>query len=661
MLTRKNRTFSSAIHFLATLLFVLSTLPTTPCDAAESSWTDLPRMLVTSDGTRKSVGNDRDQGSMIVFFDPEDGNGTSGEIYWWDGQRIVDSSGSPSDSSGQAYGADPLSPNEKAVIAFKYPIADPRLPQRPGFPDWYLLRRGRVHRTFDISLSGGRSIDQPMVVAAYGPKDEGRAIVNPTGRSPFSAHNRGDAVTQFHQVLAGLELHCGLSHLGMHRETCTSPGKPGVPTWLIEDCKIINGQMNYLPRGTTMRRSISAFRWSEQGHNQGYFNSDFGAAPTFEEVIFYKNGYKDNPMTDADPRRTIFDRNIYQGGGSQMGHTYRNIISADGGSGGPQMRLGGLIENSLIIEGYWFSSTSSNKAVNPWLNEGKQEGCSAIVRNNVQLVHRYPSPADPDTEGKSDGRAQPGNGYTIQGASFGGIVEDNIISGAMLTDDLGFPENRPRMALKFAPMPKEFPDGKTYTIQRCMMRGNIGYRVGQGISLGEDWTGAAGHVAENNVFVCDTPISPAENLKSADQLTVQRNRFYANEDIAPGAWIGEGNTVAPYAEAAAQENWPDPDRTLKRYVVEVLHLTLLDWKDDPWLAPAEAKRRADAEEAYDPAGLKTFMAVATNMRHGGNEQIPARGKPSWTGDYPWDARFTGQAVVNWIREGFGKAPVGTSE
>jgi hypothetical protein len=33
------------------------------------------------------------------------------------------------------------------------------------------------------------------------------------------------------------------------------------------------------------------------------------------------------------------------------------------------------------------------------------------------------------------------------------------------------------------------------------------------------------------------------------------------------------------------------------------------------------------------------MAVATNMRKGGTDEIPASGKPSWTGDYPWDARF----------------------
>ena len=66
----------------------------------EEGWTDLQKLLVPSDGSR-SLGdtngdfNDtRDRGSKIVFFDPEKGDNETAEVYWWDGQRIVDSSGS---------------------------------------------------------------------------------------------------------------------------------------------------------------------------------------------------------------------------------------------------------------------------------------------------------------------------------------------------------------------------------------------------------------------------------------------------------------------------------------------------------------------------------------------------------------------------------------
>lgn len=642
----------------------------TPGRSAEgaegSGWTDLAGLLVSSDGSRtrgreagSGDGGSGDGGSVIVFFDGERGRNESGALYWWDGKRIVDSTGSAVDADGQAYGSDPLLPNEKAIRAFEHPARDLPLRSSTGYPDWYLLRRGQVHDTFGASLVGGRSIDEPMVVAAYGPEADGRAVVKPaSGRSPISGHNRGAKVSRFHQVVSGLELHCGVSRLGMHKD-CTSPGKPGVPTLLIEDCKIVNGQMNYLPVQTTMRRSVSAFRWSDRGHNQGYFTSDFFAAPLFEEVIFYKNGYKTEPRSDPDPRRTIFDRNIYQGGGARMGHTYRNIISADGGSGGPQMRLGGLIENSLIIEGYWYSSTSSNKAVNAWLTEGGQAGCSAIVRDNVQFVFAYPSPADPDAAGRSDTRAHPGWGYTIQGASFGALIERNIISGAMLTDDLGFGEHARAAALKFALRPSEYQDGETYTAQRCTMRGNIGYRLRDGLALEGSWRGATGHVAEDNVFVAGRAVTArVEDLASAEQLTVRGNRFYSSEGPTAEAWIGQGNTLAPYGDAARKETWPDPDRTLKRYVEEVLELTLLDWSDDPWLSPEEKAKGAQSGKPYDPMGLKTFMAVATNMRRGGRDRIPDSGKPSWRGDYPWDTRFTGQAVVNWVRQGFGLDAVG---
>ncbi len=90
----------------------------------------------------------------------------------------------------------------------------------------------------------------------------------------------------------------------------------------------------------------------------------------------------------------------------------------------------------------------------------------------------------------------------------------------------------------------------------------------------------------------------------------------------------------------------------------MLGLTLLDWADDPTLDPAQRDARAASGESYDPTGMKTFMAVATNMRRGGTMQVPHSGKPSWTGDYAWDERLTGPAVVSWIRAGFGLPPVG---
>ena len=661
---------------------------------SDDGWLDLQSLLVASDGSR-SLGNhrarfndSRDRGSKILFFDPIQGDNQTADVYWWDGRQIVDSAGRAANpDNGKPYGVDPLLPDETAIRPFRECVgmlrnadADPRLRTSDcdctavagGYPDWILLRRGRTHDTFDSGIVGGRSEREPMVLAAYGPPADGRAIVAPAlGKevrfqdnprrvsNPLSASTQGEKTLWMHMVLSGLDVRASWSALGAQVADSHSGGPV---TAYAEDCRWAygkGGRLTYLPRKTTIHRSVVAFSWSDEGHNQGYFNSDFAASVTFDEVIFYRNGYKTDPKVDPDPRRDIFSRNIYQGGGAQMGHQYLGIISADGGSGGPQMRLGGRIEDSLILEGYWFSSTNSNKVVNPWLVSGGQSGQSALVRNNVQFVTAFPTPRDPDTaERKSVGAAQPAWGYSLASSSFGALVEGNIISQAMLIDELGVAEGTRGQGIGISTKPETYEDGKSYSQKNNTIRGNIAYRTGAGLQLEGDWSDAKGVVVEGNVFVAKRAVeNRATGIGGPQTLSVRNNRFYADADLPGDGPAASGNSAAAYAGAAAAEGWPDPNRTLRRYVTEVLGLTLLDWQDDPLLDPAARDARAQAGESYDPMGLKTFMAVATNMRRGGVQPLPGSGKPSWTGDYQWDERLTGRAVVNWIRAGFGRPAV----
>lgn len=649
-----------------------------------TGWTDLMSYIVPSDGTR-SLGNynsvfntTRDTGSKIVYFDVAAGDNTTAQVYWWNGSAIVDSAGSATNGSGLAYGANPLQPNEAAIKPFKQAIGiirnadgDGRLRTNGnldfatvagGYPDWFLFRRGQTHDTFDGHLNGGRSESEPMVIAAYGPPADGRAVIepvfamvsyngNPRGtQAPFSANWPTSPQWQ-HEVMAGLEFRTALQHTNAQNGDSLAGGPP---TLLVEDFKMVGNGFVYLPRKSVVRRGSISFRWNATQHNQAYFTEAPLAEATFEEVVFYKNGYKTDPRTNLDPRRDVFSRNIYQGGGAQMGHTYRGIISADGASGGPQMRYGGLIENSLILEGYWFSSTDSNGVGASWVATTGQTGQSAIVRDNVNLLYKYPTSVDPDSAGTSDVNAQPGSGYSLKAASFNAEVENNIVSGAMLRDELlGVPGG----GYSLSPgSTVTYMGGVVYTHKGNAFRNNIAYRANQAMVLtidpNSDWTAVTGNVVENNVFAGASPISGgAPGLADATQLVVRNNRFYADSPLPSAPWMGAGNTLAPQAGAAAAEGWPDPDRTLKRYVQEVLGLTLLDWSDDPWVAGTDG--------AYDPIGLKTFMAVATNMRRGGTMAAPSGGKPSWTEDYVWDDRYTAEAVVNWIRAGFGKPPVGS--
>lgn len=657
---------------------------------ADDGWLDLHALLVASDGSRilgnhRARFNDsRDRGSKIIFFDSLAGENDSADVYWWDGQRIVDSAGrSANPDNGEAYGADPLLPNQKAIRPFRHGVgmvrnadADPRLRTNDrdcsavagGYPDWFLYRRGRTHDTFDSLLVGGRSEREPMVIAAYGPRKDGRAIIDPAeGKrvsfhgnqrrvcNPMSGGTQGADKAWWHMVYSGLDIRAPWSGLGSHVGDSYSGGPV---TAYAEDCRWAHGdggRMTYLPRKTTIRRSVVAFCWRQDGHNQGYYNSGFRCSTTFDEVIFYRNGYKSDPRADPDPRRDIFSRNIYQGGGAMMGHRYLGVISADGGSGGPQMRLGGRIERSLILEGYWFHSTDSNKLVNPWLTGSGQSGQSVLARNNVQLVFAFPTPRDPDTAvRKSSTAAQPAWGYSLASASFGALVEGNIISQAMLIDELGVGEGARGHGIDLSTAVNTYQDGRSYSQQNNKIRGNIVYRTGTGLQIQGNWSDARGVVFENNVVVANSAVrNRAEGITGPEVLSLRKNRFYANDGLPGDGKFASSNTTGAYANAAAAEGWPDPNRTLKRYVTEVLGLTLLSWDEDPWLDAAARKARSQAGESYDPTGMKTFMAVATNMRRGGSQAVPSTGKPSWTGDYRWDERLTGPAVVDWIRAGFG--------
>jgi len=642
---------------------------------ATPGWTDPRSFLVTSDGSRSlgdnqaSFNDTRDQGSKLAYFDAENGDNESADVYWWDGEKLVDSAGNASNpANGEAYGSDPLQPNRTAIKPFRALLAngDPRLLAQDGnnaeannwrfsglsggYPDWFLFRRGQVHTDFDRKLTGGRSEAEPMVVAAWGPPTDGRAIVDPAEgmTNPFGGHNWGYAQSWLHHAIFSIEMHTGYGYVSVNLADSFAGGPV---TAFLEDClwpERVGGQIVYPPTKTTIRRSIVRHTWKPDAHNQAYYTSGFKNQVTMDEVILYKNGYKTNPVTDPDPKRDIFSRNIYQGGGAKLGHVYRNIISMDGASGGPQMRLGGVLENSLIVEGYVYSSTNSNSYVNDWMESEGQVGQSARVRNNVQLIYAYPNEADPDTEDKSDSRAQPGWGYALQGASFGAVVEGNIISGAMLRDELA---GSPRRGINLASNFNEYEGGATFSQKNNVLRDNILYRVGYGFEVEGDATSFDNVRIENNIAVADNTVNlRASNSDSATGLVFSGNRFYSDGELTVDA---QTNEQYPEAEAASREGWPDPDRTLRRYVEEVLGLSLLDWSDNPNYSTADTSVRQNAGEIYDPAGMKTFMAVAANMRYGGRDAVPESGKPSMTADYAWDQRFTAVAVVNWIRAGFG--------
>jgi len=144
--------------------------------------------------------------------------------------------------------------------------------------------------------------------------------------------------------------------------------------------------------------------------------------------------------------------------------------------------------------------------VNPWLVGSAQAGQSAVVRNNVQFVYAYPTPQDPDTAKQSSTAAQPGWGYALLSASFGAMVEGNIISQSMLIDELGAAEGARGYGFEVTTKPGTYEDGKSYTQQNNILRGNIAYHTGEGLRISGNWAGAGSIVVEDNVFVAKTGV-----------------------------------------------------------------------------------------------------------------------------------------------------------
>lgn len=653
-------------------------------------WVDLHQFLKPSTGNfslgefggSNGTFNDlRDPGSRILFFDTDLGNNSNAEVYWWNGTHIVDSNGSHINlNNGQIYGRDPQFPNEEAIRPFKNFEDfqdDIRISTQRGrfddvynrewrisrlsggYQDWFLFKRGQVH--YPPRLAGGKSESEPMVVSAYGSLEDGRAIIN----SSISGHIWGYNKTWLHLVLTSIEFHRSQSWL--HSHVATSLSSEGGPvTMYMEDVYfapesgIRANHVNYPPTKTKFRRSIFSHAWNDgRSHNQGYFTSGFENRVTFEDVIMYKNGFKEDPRHHISPRRDIYSRNIYQGGGAQMGHTYRNIISMDGGSGGPQMRLGGLMENSLIVEGYIHSGTRSSSPVNSWLEERGQVGTSAIVKNNVHFIFGSPTPEDPDVEGKTDSRSQPRWGYILQGASFGSLVKGNIISGVMLEDHLG---SEARFGIQVRFHREQYANNETFNQRNNLIRDNVLYRVNDGFTLSGSGRDLYNILFTNNTVISKRPVRYSslfdfENV-STQNLLFTNNTFYSSNPLPQEVWF-DNETNVRYENFSNSSNLTDPNRTIKQYLTEHLGLELLNWDDARIMGFNESQ--IQAREAlgleFDPAGLRTFGHIATNMRKGGVDPIPTSGKPPLEADFRWDERFTSIGVVNWVREGFNLPPV----
>jgi hypothetical protein len=565
-------------------------------------------------------------GTRIAYIDPTLGSDVTGEYYYWDGTQVVD-------STTGTYGTDPLNPTGVQPFA----TATGHLRQGgDGFtgtrhPDWVLMKRGESFPAFGAPNNVGVSPEQPALIGAYGNPADPRPTIDISGRSFFwssagrtrisytvclslDMDGRG-AVTRQRGVGAFIQVNPG-----------NVVGDPHAWHW-FEDMRIratrfaVEVQAGPIGDATlTLNRCYVGDSWDDTALNQGVYCSRDNPRIRAYDSVFYRNGYPVDPTLSSDPERNILDRNFYLGGGTQLGAELSGIISAYGGSGGPQLRHGGIMQDSLVIEGYWFTSASSNGTDAQWL--AARSGSSFEFRDNVQLVWQGDTPNAPSTWGSI---SQPGNGWIFV-HGFGGTFERNIISGQVLTDLGVGAAGRDAINLEGA------PSEELGTIPRDVtVRDNIVYEM-PGLNVtGTVWDQITGFEFTNNVWVdrngTGTAVDVASGIADADIGTAfdafSNNSFYTDQ-AAPfdgrdlPTWLtatgvtNTGNTVAARSGAAAAEGWTAPTRTLRTYCEDVLGLTVTS-----------------------NTGMPEFFALAEDNRIGA-----------------WDERLTGRAVVNYIREGF---------
>lgn len=565
-----------------------------------------------------------------------------GQVYYWNGSEVVD-------ESGASYGSDPFHP--EGITSF-YSYGTPLKERsawgllRSEYADWILFQRGEswtagVDQFTSLQYVPGHDSEHPSLHTAFGSEalDRPKFLYRAGGYHDIYGNDLGASIKVYMRYVSRGNAAWTSLHFEPENPSSSSrgfavdiigffPDQVIAENLLFEDLRIDGMNYGFVAQwvanldqhpdalmynlGIKIRRSVVTNIWAAGHHNQGLYVHRVKSL-LVEDSIFARNGYKGDPRID-DRRRDIFSRNFYLGSYDQMGVTMRNVISALGGSGGPQMRAGGLIEDSLIMEGYWYSSTESNGNIQPW--GPPQQGISAIVRNNVQFKVR--------SFGTDDDRAHPAWGYIADGGTFNSEISGNIISGRHLQLN-GFTDEF-TWALKLSGT----GDVNRRT-SRNTFRDNIAYLAGPLMVDRAEST-------DGNAFLNNTVVSNElcfAHFGSGDTL-LSENRCYTNQSspfqtnngwhsyasfLGTGVSDDDGSWSFAHSNmAAASEGWPDPNRSVRSY---------LESRGLP---------------VSTPDGVLDFLEDCSRQRKGF-----------------WRESCTARAVVNYVRAGFALPPLTAPE
>jgi hypothetical protein len=589
-----------------------------------------------------------------------------------------------------------------------------------GWPDWLLFRRGdtfgrvedpdlgnvNVGDMFQNAIASymtwsynplaentaryegggisGRSQSEPFVMSAWGPVTAARPVFH--GGFTLNGRLRDAVISSIDCQPTSDPLYPG-NRYGFN---FGNPGESAYGAWrnvLVEDCRSQGHGMISMAGGgpstnLTVRRSTWTDGWQSGGHNSSPYNGlADGARLTYEECVFDKNGYKENPADatkwsgefssalttggisgtiepgqGVQATRTWFDRNWYMAGTGGDTMVLRGNIAARTGGGAEQMRSGGVAERNLFLfnhDGMLMGVSDDSYGVH-----------DTLMKQNVFL---------------HDDVFLPPGGWGMNSFSQGGrtVVVDSVYAhphrgangpGTFFFWQVRNYESAARALLDtayFARMGRGFStqrSGESLDHPAMTVSGNeiaIGTTFGFGYGAIARSSKSPSDTIDGNLYWGDPSASRfSVNYGISPQNLTSTNRTFAQ-------WQADGydtnsQMISDWAAFKTAAGWADPDRDIVSYMQSI----------DPTYEPDEDVR-VDYGSAVGRADAPLVRTVALGTGFGqipedANARLAARrfhaaitflNRARENRKGAWDDRYTAEAVCNYIRVGFGKAAV----
>jgi len=488
--------------------------------------------------------------SRLIYVDSVSGNDATGQAHAWADAEI---------------GPDPRQPTGNVRAYRTLAAAHARL--RQDQPDWLLLRAGRSWTGESLSLKRGRSPAERQVATSYGQgaRPELRTGVNRALSDAqmsnvaivglrFWAHTRDTDGPHFVS-------YAGISGFNLYTRQASDVRQ--VRDILIEDC-LFRAYANNVLTGSSdngalpitrfvMRRSIISGNFSTEAHAQGLYHVGGGQpvqpSVLLQENLFDHNGWRiqsrNGDNSKEDGQATFFNHNTYftaANGVIFSGNLF--LRSSSIGNKWTSNSRGVVVEDNLYAEGEVGMSIGGNHA-------GSFRFQDYVLRNNVVT---------------DIGRTRPTNRSLSWGIELSdwdsGLITGNLIA-------------HQRTGIT-----------NTWGLQMIAQGGGRDVLISRNVAANLSTGGAAVRLLDGGnvsgvVFLDNTVQSPSAQPSiqvrtggyvftgsNRYQSTAPANRQFRVNDIDRdlAGWIAAtGDTGAQVGGM----NFPDPQRTLERYAIEL--------------------------------------------------------------------------------------------